>query len=212
MEGATPRLINYEQKLVVVYCYRPTGSAQTHAISIELRHQNEQLAFIEPIHCWGLRQTQINLWLYQALSKLSRTYRLDPRDLICSFTLDPSECPLQPCPPFPVFSDESDEEEQVTLTREEIRYGGWCNIWAYQRFYASLLATYAGISDQDAIELLFQLAAGGYVKLDSQIRDVLLVRSHAFTFNPRRKTYPVDPTKTSMHTNMNELRTYPKTE
>lgn len=188
---------NEQDPAAVVYCYRTMDSAQTHALSIELWYQGKRLAYVEPIHCTELNLTQINLWLEQAVRALSLTYGVKLGRSVYSFTLDPAECPLRPCSALP-----SDHLDKIgNLSKRETRQGAWSNIWVYQQFYASFFATYTGIRDSDAIELLTQLEEAGCVQLGQQIGDVLPARSHAFAFNPKHKTYEIDFKRVSRNIN-----------
>lgn len=112
---------NEQNPAVVVYCYRWMDSAQIHALSVELWCRGQQLAYIKPIHCVGLHSTQINAWCEQAVRELSLAYGVELGELIYSFRVEPTECPLRPCSDLPV----KDLEVMEDLSQREVQQGAW---------------------------------------------------------------------------------------
>lgn len=80
-----------------LYLYRQKHrDAPLHAIAISVWQGNQHLANVEPIHCAGLRNQQIQSYLMQVLKQLKQTYNINKFEP--EIQLDPKECPIPSCP------------------------------------------------------------------------------------------------------------------
>jgi len=80
-----------------LYLYRPKRQdAPLHAIAISVWEGNQQILEVEPIHCAGMRNQQIQRYLMEVLEKLNQRYgitKFEPE-----IRLEPLECPIPDCP------------------------------------------------------------------------------------------------------------------
>lgn len=81
-------------------------NAHLHAMSAAVWQGEEKLFQIEPIHCMGLKNRQIQAHLNEILQTLNKRYGI--RQFWRDVRMDPRECPLSNCPlkeaPCPVNS------------------------------------------------------------------------------------------------------------
>lgn len=88
----------------VAYLYRQKRQdAPLHAIAASVWEGNQQLLEIDPIHCAGMRNQQIQRYLMEVLKTLRQRYgitKFEPE-----IRLEPSECPIEQCPlrPHSIF-------------------------------------------------------------------------------------------------------------
>ena len=91
-----------------LYLYRQKRQdAPLHAIAVSVWEGNQQLLEIEPIHCAGMRNQQIQSYLMEVLSTLRQRYgiiKFEPE-----IRLEPSECPIEQCPLRPQAISEVSE-------------------------------------------------------------------------------------------------------
>lgn len=80
-----------------LYLYRQKRQdAPLHAISVSVWQGNQRLLEVEPIHCAGLRNQQIQTYLMGVLQTLKQRYgitKFEPE-----IRLEPAECPIENCP------------------------------------------------------------------------------------------------------------------
>ncbi len=82
----------------VLHLYRERVDAPLHAISAELWMGQEKIAAIEPVHCLGLTSRQVAAYLQQVLQVFSHKYEVSISKFAAQVELDPSRCPISPCP------------------------------------------------------------------------------------------------------------------
>uniref|UniRef100_B8HZL9 Uncharacterized protein n=1 Tax=Cyanothece sp. (strain PCC 7425 / ATCC 29141) TaxID=395961 RepID=B8HZL9_CYAP4 len=85
----------------VVHWYRVTKDAPLHAIGAELWMGNDRTARIEPVHCLGLRESQVKALLIQILALFSQQCGRKVERFRTSVELHPDYCPIRPCPLHP---------------------------------------------------------------------------------------------------------------
>lgn len=81
----------------LLYLYRENRKdAHLHAIAVSVWQGNDKLAEVEPVHCMGMTNRQVNLYLKNVLQTLNERYEImefePPR------RMEPCECPLLDCP------------------------------------------------------------------------------------------------------------------
>jgi hypothetical protein len=84
--------------ILVVY-RQPGAETPVHAISAEIWKGQEQYAVIQPIHCMGMVSKQVLLYVRKMLDILESNYGI--KKFAGEERLDPSLCPLRPCPHHP---------------------------------------------------------------------------------------------------------------
>ena len=83
----------------VAYLYlhrQKRQDAPLHAIAISVWEGNQLVLEVEPIHCAGMRNQQIQSYLMEVLKTLRERFgitKFEPE-----IRLEPTECPIQPCP------------------------------------------------------------------------------------------------------------------
>ena len=80
-----------------LYLYRENRKdAHLHAIAVSVWQGNDKLAEVEPVHCLGMTNRQVNMYLKNVLQTLNDRYGITefepPR------RMEPCECPLADCP------------------------------------------------------------------------------------------------------------------
>ncbi len=80
-----------------LYLYRQKRQdAPLHALAVSVWQGDQRLLEVTPIHCAGLRNQQIQSYLMDILKTLREQYgitKFEPE-----IRLEPTECPIQPCP------------------------------------------------------------------------------------------------------------------
>jgi len=84
-----------------LYWYRRRKDAPLHAIGAELWSGNDRIARIEPVHCMGLTEAQVKTVLARILEQFSQHLGKKIERFRDSQELDPSSCPIRPCPLHP---------------------------------------------------------------------------------------------------------------
>ncbi len=82
----------------VLHLYRERVDAPLHAIGAELWMGKEKVAAIEPVHCLGLTSRQVAAYLQEVLQVFSQKYEVAIAKFSAQVELDPSRCPISPCP------------------------------------------------------------------------------------------------------------------
>jgi hypothetical protein len=83
--------------VALIYLYRePRKDAHLHAVAVTLWQGNQKLAEIQPIHCMGMTNRQVNQYLRDILQVLNQQYGIT--EFEPEIRMEPSECPLMPCP------------------------------------------------------------------------------------------------------------------
>lgn len=85
------------QPVAYLYLYREKRKdSPLHAIAISVWEGDKKVMEIEPIHCSGLRNRQIQAYLQKALNYLKTRYEIQKFE--SEVRLEPLECPITPCP------------------------------------------------------------------------------------------------------------------
>ena len=77
--------------------YKPDRKdAHLHAIAIKVWQGSKELAYSEPVHTFGMTNSQVKHYLRQVLSILNEKYGIDKFEP--EIIVPPNQCPLEPCP------------------------------------------------------------------------------------------------------------------
>ncbi|MDB9526482.1 hypothetical protein PN498_10820 [Oscillatoria sp. CS-180] len=91
-----------------LYLYRQKRQdAPLHAIAVSVWEGSKRVLEVEPIHCAGMRNQQIQRYLMDVLKTLRERFgitKFEPE-----IRLEPTECPIVPCPLKPAAIAEADE-------------------------------------------------------------------------------------------------------
>ena len=80
-----------------LYLYREKRQdAPLHAIAVSVWQGSQLILEMEPIHCAGLRNRQLNAYLKQVLAELEA--RCGITEFEAQIRLEPQECPIDACP------------------------------------------------------------------------------------------------------------------
>ncbi len=83
--------------VALIYLYREARKdAHLHALVVAVWQGEKKLAEVEPIHCIGMTNTQVNQYLRQVLKMLGDRFGI--REYEPAVRLEPMECPIRPCP------------------------------------------------------------------------------------------------------------------
>jgi hypothetical protein len=85
----------------VAQFYRETKASPLHAIGAELWLGNHRALRIEPIHCLGMTESQIEQFLKGALTSFSEHIEQKIDRFRSAVELHPENCPSRPCPLHP---------------------------------------------------------------------------------------------------------------
>ena len=92
-----------------LYLYRQKRQdAPLHAISVSVWHGSQQVLSVEPVHCAGMRNQQIQGYLMEVLQALKQKFgitKFEPE-----VRLEPTECPIEPCPLKPKTMADVDDD------------------------------------------------------------------------------------------------------
>ena len=81
----------------LLYLYRENRKdAHLHAIAVSVWQGNDKLSEVEPVHCLGMTNRQVNLYLKTVLQSLNKRYGI--REFEPPIRMEPIECPLAECP------------------------------------------------------------------------------------------------------------------
>lgn len=80
-----------------LYLYREKRQdAPLHAIAVSVWQGTEKTLEIEPIHCAGMRNQQVNQYLQKIQLQLDDRFGIKKFESV--LRLEPTECPIQNCP------------------------------------------------------------------------------------------------------------------
>ncbi|NEP19398.1 MAG: hypothetical protein F6J97_21315 [Leptolyngbya sp. SIO4C1] len=83
--------------LAYLYLYREKRKdAPLHAIAVSVWQDSQKVLEIEPIHCSGMRNRQIQRYLERALQQLNQRFGITKFEP--DIRLEPVECPIADCP------------------------------------------------------------------------------------------------------------------
>ncbi|MEO1351038.1 MAG: hypothetical protein AAFW84_19900 [Cyanobacteria bacterium J06635_15] len=83
--------------LAYLYLYREKRKdSPLHAIAISVWQDNEKVLEVEPVHCAGMRNRQIQRYLERALAQLNQRFGISKFEP--DIRLEPTECPIPACP------------------------------------------------------------------------------------------------------------------
>jgi hypothetical protein len=83
--------------VALVYLYRAARKdAHLHAIAVSVWQGDQKLLEVQPIHCMGMTNRQVNQYLRQILTVLGERYKIT--EFEPEIRMEPMECPIQPCP------------------------------------------------------------------------------------------------------------------
>ena len=83
--------------VALLYLYRANRKdAHLHAIAVSVWQGNDELVQIEPVHCMGMTNRQVNLYLRQVLETLSDRFGIS--EFEPPIRMEPKECPIKACP------------------------------------------------------------------------------------------------------------------
>jgi hypothetical protein len=85
----------------VALWYRETKTSLLHAVGAELWLGDTRAARVEPVHCLGLTESQIEALLRQFLVEFSKCAQVEIKRFRASVELNPQNCPIRPCPLHP---------------------------------------------------------------------------------------------------------------
>lgn len=92
-----------------LYLYRQKRQdAPLHAIAVSVWQGDQQVLQVKPIHCAGMRNQQIQGYLMEVLKTLRGQFgitKFEPE-----IRLEPTECPIEPCPLRPKITTEMGDE------------------------------------------------------------------------------------------------------
>jgi hypothetical protein len=83
--------------VALIYLYREARKdAHLHAIAVTVWQGETKLAEIQPIHCMGMTNSQVNQYLREILNVFNQRYGIT--EFEPEIRMEPIECPLDPCP------------------------------------------------------------------------------------------------------------------
>jgi hypothetical protein len=82
----------------VLHLYRPRVGDPLHAVGAELWVGQKKVAMIEPVHTLGMTGSQVKAYLCQILQAFSQQQGVDLEKFETQVELNPSTCPITPCP------------------------------------------------------------------------------------------------------------------
>jgi hypothetical protein len=83
--------------VALLYLYRANRKdAHLHAIAVSVWQGNEKLDEVEPVHCMGMTNRQVNLYLREVLNVLGDRYGIT--EFEPPIRMEPNECPMVECP------------------------------------------------------------------------------------------------------------------
>lgn len=92
-----------------LYLYRQKRQdAPLHAIAVSVWQGDQQILEVKPIHCAGMRNQQIQSYLMEVLKTLKQQFSITKFEP--EIRLEPTECPIRPCPLKPKMTVEVDYE------------------------------------------------------------------------------------------------------
>lgn len=82
----------------VLHLYRERVGDPLHAVGAELWVGQQKVAEIEPVHTLGMTGSQVKAYLRQVLGVFSQHQGVALERFEAQVELDPSTCPISPCP------------------------------------------------------------------------------------------------------------------
>lgn len=83
---------------VIVYFYRQRKDEPLHAISVELWVGQQKKAVREPVHTLGWTGAHVKEYITHAITGFNQQYEVSINGIAATVELNPSLCPLDPCP------------------------------------------------------------------------------------------------------------------
>lgn len=97
-EAAVKILPVPETPAAVLHLYRTRVGDPLHAVGAELWMGQKKVAVIEPVHTLGMTGSQVKAYLRQVLHAFSQQQGVALEKFETQVELDPSTCPITPCP------------------------------------------------------------------------------------------------------------------
>jgi hypothetical protein len=83
--------------VALLYLFRENRQdAHLHAIAVAVWQGNQKLAEIEPVHCLGMTNRQVNEYLRNVLAVVGDRFRIT--EFEPPIRMEPMECPMSECP------------------------------------------------------------------------------------------------------------------
>jgi hypothetical protein len=83
--------------VAMLYLFREDRQdAHLHAIAVAIWQGNRKLALVEPVHCMGMTNRQVNEYLRNVLAVVGEKYGIT--EFEPPIRMEPMECPLNDCP------------------------------------------------------------------------------------------------------------------
>jgi hypothetical protein len=83
--------------VALLYLFREDRQdAHLHAISVAIWQGNQKLAVVEPVHCLGMTNRQVNEYLRNVLAVVGEKYGIT--EFEPPIRMEPLECPMGDCP------------------------------------------------------------------------------------------------------------------
>lgn len=83
---------------VVVYFYRQRKDEPLHALAVELWIGQQKKAVTEPVHTLGWTGAHVKEYITGAIASFNQQYAVSISGIATTVELNPSLCPLIPCP------------------------------------------------------------------------------------------------------------------
>jgi len=88
----------------VLYLYKETGDRPLHALEAQLWCGQKPICRLEPIHCFGLTAGKVKAYTEKVLQAFSEEYQISLYQYKEMFEINPTHCPVRPCPLHPELS------------------------------------------------------------------------------------------------------------
>ena len=83
--------------VAMLYLYREGHKdAHLHAVAVTVWQGHERLIEVAPVHCMGMTNRQVKLYLRNVLTVLEERFRIT--EFEPPVRVEPQECPIVPCP------------------------------------------------------------------------------------------------------------------
>jgi hypothetical protein len=83
--------------VALLYLFREDRQdAHLHAIAVAIWQGNRKLAEVQPVHCMGMTNRQVNEYLRNVLGVVGEKYGIT--EFEPPIRMEPMECPMQDCP------------------------------------------------------------------------------------------------------------------
>jgi len=95
LEIIPPQLTAAPSAVLVLYRQHP--NAPVHAVAAEVWQGNQKLAYVQPIHCMGMRADKVTAYIRELLGSLSQQFPLTRfEDVVKEIPVE--HCPITNCP------------------------------------------------------------------------------------------------------------------